>query len=186
MILHVHNSLAICMWTSHVAGIHLHYFLVLLMLSEVYHSFGLPSATMNCDTFLRNVTEWWFFCYLDCFYDIDGVILLFQRFYILPCPCWWSDLFIPTWLWPLLSPSRYGDHLYHDPILYVNINRHGWLAIWVVLWPMASKTWTMYMYSGLGTDNTFVATVTYSWHNILWSMYVIGCESHIVLFMTLQ
>ena len=41
--------------------IHLHHFLVLLMLSEVCYSFGLPSATMNCDTFLWNVTEWWFF-----------------------------------------------------------------------------------------------------------------------------
>ena len=72
------------------------------------------------------VTKWWLFRYFDGFYDIATHILLFQRFCILPSPCWWSYLFIPTWLCISLSPIGPSDNFYCNPFLYVIINGHGW------------------------------------------------------------
>ena len=67
---------------------------------------------------------------------------------------------------------RCGDQSYHHPILRVIINRHGWLATWVVLWPAVSKTWTMCMFSGMGIDSAFVVIVVSSWSDILCPMHV--------------
>ena len=77
-------------------------------------------------SFFVKVPKRWFFPYFEGFYNCDEGLLLFQRFCILPSPCWWSYLSIPTWLWLLLFPFRRGDHFYGNPFLYVIIYWHAW------------------------------------------------------------
>ena len=120
------TSVAIYRWLSHAAGVYVDISLVLMVLNKVWYSFGYPSFIFYCDHCPWKVTEWWLFRYLDGFYDIDTHILLFQRFCILPSPCWWSYLFIPTWRCISLGPIGRSDYFYCNPFLYVIINGHGW------------------------------------------------------------
>ena len=137
-------------------------------------------------SFTVKVTEWYFFLYFASFYDFVERYLLFHKSRILSSPCWWTYLCILAWSRRIYRSFRDCDHFYCNPILYVIINRHDWSAIRVDMWPMASTTWTIYAYSGLGTISASVAVDALSWYNILWPVHVIANESHMVPFMTLQ
>ena len=126
-----------------------------------------------------------FFRHLDGIYDVDECMLLFQRFCILPSPCWWLYLFIPTLiLYHMLSIVTSWSFI-SNVLLYGILIWHDWWATMVVIWPTAPKTWTMYRYNALGTNFAFIAIVDFSWSYIFWPMYVIACGSRMVLFMTL-
>ena len=111
---------------------------------------------------------------------LDECWLWFHTFSILPSPCQWPYLSIPTSFCIFYHSLRRSGHRRVDPILCVNINRYVSSATMVVIWPMASQTWTMYMYCGLGAVTIVVAIVSFSWYLILWPIYVVECESRIV------
>ena len=108
------------------------------------------------------------------------------RFCILLSPCWWNYPYICVLFCRIFISFRRRDHFYFNPFYVWLLNRHGWWAIRVVTWPMVSKTWTMYTYSGLGTNSASVAIVILSWSDILCPFYVFEYESSIVPFMTLR
>jgi hypothetical protein len=125
---------------------------------------------------IRSVSMWYIFYRYGCFFyyfPVHGsasIYSLLRNFVASVAP------HVQVW----------RSFLYQPTMSYVNINWHGWWATIVVLWTKGTETWTTYVYSGLRTNDVFIAIVAFSSDNIMWPMYVISCELRMVLFVMLQ
>ena len=101
----------------------------------------------------------------------------------------WYATYPSTCVYGFVSSSFHSDisdRLYGYPIYVWFLIIKVWWANIVGLGPMGAGTWTIHKYSGLRTDNGFVAIVVLSWYDIQCPIYVIKSASRMVLFMTLE
>ena len=159
--LHLVWSLVIDHWFHTVSPDVGHFICGYLMLQVyMYTLFLCCSYWVRYDTALGTHQQWFLMIIFNGKWPYDGFIVIWMEFMTLTNIFYCSRGFYTsqpvlmvlsihpyTTLAVIVSVQTEWSFL-GQPFLYVIINRRGWETAMAGIWPMVSKTWTIYTYSG--------------------------------------